>query len=56
MNGPGDLGVPLPDPRDFVRAALGSRALPEVIFAASAAENRREGVGLVLVSPAFQRR
>lgn len=56
MNGPGDLGVLLPDPRDFVRAALGSRAPPEVMFAASAAENRREGIGLVLVSPAFQRR
>ncbi|RLJ59411.1 uncharacterized protein (DUF1800 family) [Litoreibacter meonggei] len=46
----------LPDPRDFVGAALGSVADDRVIFAARAAETRREGVGLILASPAFQRR
>ncbi len=45
----------LPDPRDFARAALGNRLTPEVRFAAEAAENRWEGIALVLSSPAFQR-
>ncbi|SFR41243.1 DUF1800 domain-containing protein [Litoreibacter janthinus] len=46
----------LPDPREFVGAALGSIADEKVNFAARAAETRREGVGLILASPAFQRR
>jgi uncharacterized protein (DUF1800 family) len=46
----------LPDPRDFVISALGSVADDKVKFAARAAETRREGVGLILASPAFQRR
>jgi len=46
----------LPDPRDFVEVALGPNAPQAVHFAAQAAETRREGVGLVLASPAFQRR
>ncbi|PYG26413.1 DUF1800 domain-containing protein [Pelagimonas varians] len=45
----------LPDPREFVDIALGGRASEAVRFAASAAESRAEGVGLVLISPAFQR-
>ena len=55
------LGVPrllvpsLPDPRDFVTAALGPRATERTLFAARAAESRADGVGLVLASPAFQR-
>ncbi|MEC3862416.1 DUF1800 domain-containing protein [Mesobacterium sp. TK19101] len=44
----------LPDPRDFVTTALGSRATDNTRFAAKAAETRWEGVGLVLASPAFQ--
>lgn len=45
----------LPDPRLFVETALGPNA-PEVVrFAASAAESRSDGIGLVLASPAFQR-
>ncbi|MFT6120919.1 MAG: hypothetical protein ACJAXK_002878 [Yoonia sp.] len=43
------------DPRDFVQTALGPLASQDVIFAASAAEVRDEGVGVVLASPAFQR-
>lgn len=55
------LGVPaaaveaLPDPRVFVQTALGDTAPAAVRFAAEAAENRREGIALVLMSPAFQR-
>lgn len=45
----------LPDPRDFARKILGPVLTPEVAFAAEAAENRWEGIALVLVSPAFQR-
>lgn len=45
----------LPDPRVFVQTALGGMASQDVIFAASAAEARPDGVGLVLASPAFQR-
>ncbi len=55
------LGVPaevldaLPDPRDFVQTTLGTSAPASARFAAEAAENRREGIALVLMSPAFQR-
>lgn len=45
----------LPDPRDFVETTLGPRAPEAVRFAASAAESRADGVGIVLASPAFQR-
>lgn len=45
----------MPDPRDFVQTALGPLASQDVIFAASAAEVRDEGIGVVLASPAFQR-
>jgi len=45
----------IPDPRDFVTAALGDRVPPAVQFAADAAESRADGVGLILASPAFQR-
>lgn len=46
----------LPDPRDFVVTALGPRAPEAVVTAAARAEMRSEGVGLVLASPAFNRR
>ena len=49
------MGGDLPDPRDFVEAALGPEAPEAVRFAAKAAESRREGVALVLMAPAFQR-
>jgi uncharacterized protein (DUF1800 family) len=45
----------LPDPREFVQTALGSRGSAAVSFAAKAAESRADGIGLVLASPAFQR-
>ncbi|MEP3346504.1 MAG: DUF1800 domain-containing protein [Litoreibacter sp.] len=56
MSAPSAFYRSLPDPRDFVGAALGSVADDRVKFAARAAETRREGVGLILASPAFQRR
>ncbi|MEO1777355.1 MAG: DUF1800 domain-containing protein [Pseudomonadota bacterium] len=46
----------LPDPRAFVETALGDRADEAVRFAAAAAESKPEAIGLVLMSPAFQRR
>ncbi|MGR3793626.1 DUF1800 domain-containing protein [Vannielia sp. SX4] len=49
-------GLDLPDPRELVETALGSQAGERLLFAAKAAESRAEGVGIVLASPAFQRR
>ncbi|SLN43227.1 hypothetical protein PSA7680_02162 [Pseudoruegeria aquimaris] len=46
----------LPEPLAFAEAALGRRLTPEIAFAAQNAETRWEAVGLVLASPAFQRR
>jgi uncharacterized protein (DUF1800 family) len=56
MTMPVQLQPDLPDPRDFVHHALGRHAPEPVLFAARAAETRREGVGLVLSAPAFQRK
>ena len=56
MQAPRHIQPDLPDPRDFVDAALGKFASPDVRFAAGAAENKAEGVGVVLASAAFQRR
>ncbi|UWQ78094.1 DUF1800 domain-containing protein [Leisingera sp. S132] len=56
MTAPRRLLQDLPDPRDFAGAALGSYANERVRFAARAAETRTEGIGLILSSPAFQRR
>lgn len=46
----------LPDPREFVKTALADAADPPLVFAAGAAETRVEGLGIVLSSPAFNRR
>ena len=56
LSAPEELMPELPDPRDFVRIALGPDAPQAVAFAASAAETRAAGIGLVLASAAFQRR
>ncbi|MEY8883510.1 DUF1800 family protein [Donghicola sp. XS_ASV15] len=56
MTAPQALTTRLPDPRDFVVTALADRAPEAVKFAAKAAETEWEGVGLILSSPAFQRR
>ncbi|NSY38283.1 DUF1800 family protein [Leisingera sp. ANG59] len=56
MAAPRRLLRELPDPRAFAEAALGSYANERIRFAARAAETRSEGIGLILSSPAFQRR
>lgn len=55
LSAPQELRRVLPDPQDFAQTALGQNAPPEVAFAASAAENRWEGIALVLASPDFQK-
>ncbi|MBL9051058.1 MAG: DUF1800 domain-containing protein [Tabrizicola sp.] len=56
MAAPQRLVRPLPDPRDFLRTALGKRAGERLTWAVGAAESARDGVGLVLASPEFNRR
>ncbi|MEL6617975.1 MAG: DUF1800 domain-containing protein [Pseudomonadota bacterium] len=56
MRAPEYLLGTLPDPRVFVDHALGGQATEPVRFAAAAAESKSEAIGLVLMSPAFQRR
>ncbi|NJS40732.1 MAG: DUF1800 domain-containing protein [Rhodobacteraceae bacterium] len=56
MNAPERLVRPLPDPRAFLRQALGSRAGDRLTWAVGAAESARDGVGLVLASPEFNQR
>ena len=56
MQAPQRLQRPLPDPRAFVATALGPRAGERLIWAVAAAESARDGVGLVLASPEFNRR
>jgi uncharacterized protein (DUF1800 family) len=53
---PANLRRDLPDPREFAKIALGKDVPQSVQFATRAAERRMDGVGLVLASPAFQRR
>lgn len=53
---PNRLVKQLPDPVQFARSCLGERMDTRVEFVASAAETRAEAIGLVLTSPAFQRR
>ncbi|MGL6210666.1 MAG: DUF1800 domain-containing protein, partial [Paracoccaceae bacterium] len=56
MEVPGRLKKPLPDPTEFATRALGPRASERLLWAVARAENIREGVGLALVSPEFNRR
>ena len=53
---PQRLADPLPDPRAMVVEVLGDRAGEAITLAVSRAESVREGVGLVLASPEFNRR
>lgn len=48
--------APPQDPRDLVETALADAAGDDLRFAAAAAESRLEGIGVVLASPAFNRR
>ena len=56
MAAPPRLRRDLPDPRAFHEEVLGRFSTPELRFAAASAETRAEAVGLVLMSPSFQRR
>ena len=56
MDVPGRLVTPLPDPVTFARRALGPAADERLLWAVARAESKREGLGLVLASPAFNRR
>ncbi len=56
MEVPRRVTDPLPDPRVFVGTTLGDFADETVRFAAAAAESKAEAIGIVLMSPAFQRR
>jgi len=44
-----------PDPRDFVTAAMGDMASPYLARAAAGAETRRQGGGIILSAPEFNR-
>ena len=56
MTMPTALVADLPDPVEFAHRALGSSASERLLWAVARAESRREGVGLVLVSPEFNQR
>jgi uncharacterized protein (DUF1800 family) len=56
MQAPERLVRPLPDPPAFLQAALGARVGETLTWAVGAAESARDGVGLVLASPEFNRR
>lgn len=53
---PEKLMANLPEARGLVARALGSRAEAGLVWAVGASESQREAVGLVLASPAFNRR
>ncbi len=56
IGAPGQLRDPLPDPREVVYWALGPQPDPAVVFAAESAETRRDGIGVIFASAAFNRR
>ncbi|MBN2631524.1 MAG: DUF1800 domain-containing protein [Rhodobacteraceae bacterium] len=56
MEVPGRLVTPLPDPTALMARALGPNASDRLHWAVPRSENIREGVGLVLASPEFNRR
>jgi uncharacterized protein (DUF1800 family) len=56
MTAPERLVKPLPDPRALVETALGSAASDRLRWAVAAAESARDGVGLILAAPEFNRR
>jgi uncharacterized protein (DUF1800 family) len=56
MRMPQRLIKDLPDPVMLAKTALGARASDTLLTAASRAESARDGVGIVLSSPEFNRR
>jgi uncharacterized protein (DUF1800 family) len=56
MGVPETILRPLPDPTEVARAAFGATPPEAVVWAAARAETKADGIGLVLASPAFNRR
>lgn len=56
MNAPARLLENMPEPEDMLNTALGADVPARLAFAVRNAENRRIALGLILTSPAFQRR
>lgn len=56
LSAPRRLRPDLPEPIRFAETSLGPYLNETVRFAAGAAENRADAIGLVLIAPAFQRR
>lgn len=56
VSAPGKFLGALPEPREFAQATLGDSVTEDILFAVNAAETREVALGLVLVSPKFQRR
>ncbi|WBU56967.1 DUF1800 domain-containing protein [Paracoccus sediminicola] len=56
MNWPGLIRDSLPDPRDFVNAALPAEQAAEIGPMAARAETLSDGIGVILASPQFNRR
>lgn len=56
MSAPSRLMSDLPDPRALVQTALADAAPADLVTAVARAESPREGVGILLASPQFNRR
>lgn len=56
MQLPHRLVDPLPEPSDLAQTCLAERASPALLWAVARAEDRQQGVGLVLASAEFNRR
>ena len=56
MQVPDRLVNPLPDPVELAQRCLADRASEALLWAAAKAEDRQQGVGLVLASAEFNRR
>ncbi|MFS4580543.1 DUF1800 domain-containing protein [Phaeobacter sp. C3_T13_0] len=56
MTVPAHILPQMPAPLNALKSALGGLTTAQLRFVATAAETEREGVGLILASPAFQRR
>jgi uncharacterized protein (DUF1800 family) len=56
MDMPAEFRETLPEPVDLAHRALGGFAGERLLWAVARAENRREGVGLVLAAPEFNKR
>lgn len=53
---PGQIRKPLPDANAFLKVALADAASPDLTWAVSVSETKREAIGLIFASPEFNRR